>query len=120
MVARLNRERDTQCRNFQSDRLATLRPGNGTMAERAIEALADFSCVGLVENFEQSLQRIAALVREHFPSFEYEIAHSNKSKLFDFELSPALEQLLKECNQSDLMLWQKATERFNPQASSLA
>jgi hypothetical protein len=110
VVTRLNREHDTQCRNFQSDRLATLRPGDGTKAERAIEALSDFSCVGIVEKFEHSLQQITNLVREHYPSFEYEIAHSNRSKLFDFELSPALEQLLQECNKSDLGLWRFANE----------
>ena len=110
VVTRLNREHDTQCRNFQSDRLATLRPGDGTKAERAIEALSDFSCVGIVEKFEHSLKQITTLVQEHYPSFKYEIAHSNRSKLFDFELSPALEQLLQECNKSDLRLWRFANE----------
>ena len=52
------------------------------------------------------MNRIANRILEDFPNFEYETAHSNKSKLFDFDLSPALHQLLKECNKDDIILWE--------------
>ena len=108
VVKRLQEERDTQCRNFQTSRLATLRPGDEPKIQRAIEALNDLSVVGIVEDFNKSLKKIASKILEEFPNYEYEIAHSNKSKLFDFELSPALNQLLKECNKSDYRLWKVA------------
>jgi len=104
-VTRLQEEGDTQCRNFQTARLSTLRPGSQPKVQRAIEALNDLSVVGIVEDFNNSLRAIACKILEDFPCYEYEIAHSNKSKLFDFELSPALNQLLKECNKSDIRLW---------------
>ena len=106
VVTRLQQNGDTQCRNFQTSRLATLRPSKEPRVERAIAALNELSIVGIVEDFDQSMNRIANRILEDFPNFEYETAHSNKSKLFDFDLSPALHQLLKECNKDDIILWE--------------
>lgn len=105
VVTRLQKQGDTQCRNFQTERLATLRPGDQPKVQRAIAALEDLSVVGIVEDFNNSLASIASKILEDFPDYAYEAAHSNKSKLFDFELSPALHQLLKECNRADQRLW---------------
>ena len=105
VVRRLQEDGDTQCRNFQTERLATLRPGDQPKVQRAIAALEDLSVVGTVEDFSNSLANIASKILEDFPEYAYEAAHSNKSKLFDFELSPALHQLLKECNRADQRLW---------------
>ena len=115
VVTRLKTSHDVQCRNFQTERLATLCPGEQTNIQRAISALDDVSVIGIVESFDQSLARIAAKIREIFPYYNYESTHSNKSKLFDFELSPALEFLLEECNKSDLRLWKLAQKRFRQQ-----
>ena len=121
VVKRLQEEGDTQCRNFQTTRLATLRPGSQPRIQRAIEALDDISIVGIVEDFNNSLKAIACEILQDFPNYEYEAAHSNKSKLFDFKLSPALSQLLKECNKSDYRLWtvakRNAMQRSNKQAA---
>ena len=121
VVKRLQEEGDTQCRNFQTARLATLRPGSQPKIQRAIEALDDISIVGIVEDFNNSLKAIACEILQDFPNYEHEAAHSNKSKLFDFELSPALSQLLKECNKSDYRLWtvakRNAMQRPNQQAA---
>lgn len=108
VVTRLQKDGDTQCRNFQTERLSTLRPGDEPKVQRAINALEDLSVVGTVEDFNQSLSNIAKAIKECFPNYEYQVAHSNKSKLFDFELSPALDQLLKECNKADHRLWMTA------------
>ena len=90
--------------------MVTLRPGDEPKVQRAINALEDLSVVGTVEDFNQSLSNIAKAIKECFPNYEYQVAHSNKSKLFDFELSPALDQLLKECNKADHRLWVAAKQ----------
>lgn len=112
VVARLQKQGDTQCRNFQVERLATLRPGNEPKIERAIKALDDLSIVGTVEEFNQSMNLIAARIAKNFSNFGYETTHSNKSNIFNFNISPALRQLLKECNGNDTALWEQNRELF--------
>ena len=65
VVARLQKQDDQQCRNFQVERLATLRPGHKPKVERAIEALDDFSIVGIVENFNQSIKTITHKIKRN-------------------------------------------------------
>jgi len=120
VVTRLKESNDNQCRNFQTDRLATLRPGEESSIRRAMSALDDITLIGIVEHFDKSLEKIALKIRETFPDYDYESTHSNKSKLFDFELSPALDQLLEECNKADLRLWKFAKKQFNQQEDIVA
>ena len=112
VVARLQKQDDQQCRNFQVERLATLRPGHKPKVERAIEALDDFSIVGIVENFNQSVKAIANKIKGDFPSYEHEFTHSNRSKPSDFKMSIAMRQLLEECNKNDYYLWKTVSDNF--------
>ena len=105
VVARLQRQGDTQCRNFQVSRLATLRPGHQPKLERAIEALDDLTFIGIVEDFNKSLALIAEHIRKDFPDYENNTVHDNKSKTLDINMSTTLKQLLEECNKEDHALW---------------
>ena len=80
VVTRLQEERDTQCRNFQTARLATLRPGDEPKIQRAIEALNDLSVVGIVEDFNKSLKKIASKILEEFKE-ELPIIYSEFHKI---------------------------------------
>ena len=114
VVARLQTKGDMQCRNFQTERLSTIRTGDESKIKRAISALDDLSVIGVVEEFETSLQLISEAIKEYYPLFKHETAHSNQSKLFNFEMSPALNQLLTECNRHDLLLWRTAKQNLSP------
>lgn len=118
VVTRLKKERDTQCRNFQTERLATLTEGNETKIQRAMASLNKISTFGLVEDFQETLQRIESLIKKDFPDFRCNVTHSNRSRLFDFEMSPALEQLLDECNRNDLRLWNHARKLIKEKNTS--
>lgn len=108
VVARLQKQGDSQCRNFQTERLATLSPGPEAKINRALASLEKLSVVGIVEDFNKSLDLMETEVKRYFPDFNCEAAHSNRSRLFDFEMGPALDQLLFECNRMDHRLWRIA------------
>jgi len=118
VVTRLRKQGDTQCRNFQTERLATLTQSSETKIQRAIASLKDISIFGIVEDFQEALARVEASVKEAFPDFKSNITHSNRSRLFDFEMSPALEQLLDECNRNDLRLWNHAKRLINDKSTT--
>jgi len=64
--ARLANREDRQCRNFQTHRLAEMRPGDGPELARAIEAVKLLPVVGLVEDFDGFLGRMTAVLRQDF------------------------------------------------------
>ena len=120
VIARLQKSNDTQCRNFQTSRLATHIIQNNIQKNSVVKALQQLSIVGLVEEFEESVHRMKEVISQSFPDFDYEINHSNKSRLFDFELSPTLNQLLIECNHEDLKLFEHIKDHyFNNNVSPL-
>lgn len=81
VAARLARKGDRQCRNFQTNRLAMMVPGSGSGSgserARAIAALRRLSVVGLVEDFDATLERLSAALRPHFPGFQAEPVQVN-------------------------------------------
>lgn len=108
VLARLQKQGDKQCRNFQVERLATMRPGHHPKVERAIKALDDLTVFGIVEDFNKSLALIAEHIRKDFPDYENNTVHDNKSKTIDINMSTTLKQLLEECNKEDHALWSYA------------
>ena len=118
VVTRLRKNGDYQCRNFQSEFLSTLVNGSVeskySLAKRALEKI---SFVGIVEKFNDSLSDFKTLISAEFPDFQALNSHANKSKLFDFEMSIALDQLLQEVNRNDQRLWRQELEKFNTKRS---
>ena len=112
VVTRLLKDGDTQCRNFQSERLATMIPARAHQKERAIAALDSFSIVGIVEEFEKTLTLLESMLQDKFSDFEVQVTHTNRSNDFDIDFSPALNQLLHECNKNDKQIWKVGRERL--------
>ena len=112
VVTRLLKSGDTQCRNFQSERLATMIPTQAHQRERAIAALDNFSLVGIVEEFGNSLMLMESILQDQFSDFKVQLTHTNRSHDFEVEFSPALNQLLHECNKNDKQLWKVGRERL--------
>nr|WP_115093345.1 sulfotransferase family 2 domain-containing protein [Synechococcus sp. UW106] len=116
VVARLQKQGDAQCRNFQVERLATLRPGSQPKVQRAIEALDDLTVVGIVERFETTLELLKREINKYYPDFKIQTTHANQSTKADVELGPALTQLLHECNKDDRKLWLEGLEIMQSKA----
>lgn len=77
--ARLARAGDRQCRNFQTYRLASMMPGEGTELERAKGALGALTVVGRVEVFDEAMARLAVELVDVHPGFRYQSLKANTS-----------------------------------------
>ena len=85
---------------------------NGEKAKMASQFMKRITNILGDEKIEYDNKVIVELIKKHFPDFSHEIVHSNRSLLVDFELSPALDQLLFECNRMDRSLWQTAQKNL--------
>jgi len=111
--ARLARKGDRQCRNFQTGRLASLVPGPAPELERAILGMNQLSVLGLVEDFNGSLQRLCTALHPHFPDFVAQNIKANTTQAKpESEEDPHLTRRLLEANIYDRALWQSAMDRF--------
>lgn len=101
--ARIDRSNDRQVQNFQTWRLAHMRPGPGPELARAKAALDDLALIGLVEDFSGSMRRLAALVRTDFPDFYWLALRANKGTFPPLsEEDTEVDALLKRENADDL------------------
>lgn len=107
---------NTQARNFQAHRLATNDPlSTGDLLERAMRGLKALPFVGLVEAYNASIDRLTALIKPHYETFEPVIIRKNVSRASSDtledklakiaeELGPELHAELMAANQADLAL----------------
>ena len=119
VVTRLLKDGDTQCRNFQSERLATMTLAKAHKIERAVTALDNFSMVGIVEEFEKTLILFESILQNQFENFKVESTHTNRSNEYEIEFSPALNQLLHECNNNDKQVWKAGLEKLKKSMNHL-
>ncbi|TCK99849.1 sulfotransferase family protein [Shimia isoporae] len=111
--ARLARKGDRQCRNFQSDRLATMFPAKVPELQRAMEGFNSLSVVGLVEDFDGTLKRLREAMVPHFPDFEAENVKANTTDAKpEQEEDPVLLRRLIEANVYDRAIWETAMDKF--------
>lgn len=114
---------DRQCRSFQTWRLASLAPGEGSELDRAKQGLERLTLVGRVEQFDTMLTELKALLEPAFPDIALTPVHSNRSDSASGTSKPkdpAIEALLKKANAEDLALLEHHSQ-LNPetQAASL-
>ena len=115
--ARLGREGDRQCHNFQASRLAAFFPGPETEIERASKALAmlnKIGVLGIVEAFDHSLTRMNTVLQRDFPDFRGVSTHKNVSSKGKSSMSPALRARLNEVNADDFKLLRMAAQELAP------
>lgn len=109
--ARLQRRGDRQCRNFQTERLASMAPGGSPELERAVAALRVVNqegVVGLVENFDSTLRRLAAKLEDAYPDFAWTNVRANVSKRDTDGDRDGVTQLLQAANEDDNVLLREA------------
>ena len=114
---RLIRSADRQCINFHVERFASMFPNNiGSEFERAKLAVETLPFVGIVEDYEGSIQRMTEWLKPHFPNFKANVHRLNTTRDSELSLENKLEQiqkdvgeemygLLEQRNQADLDLY---------------
>lgn len=111
--ARLARKGDRQCRNFQAHRLASMVPGEGSELERALIGLDQLSVIGLVENFDLGMTRLADLLQDPFPDFTWEAVQANRTTASpETPRDQDLNRLLEEVNADDLAILNAARAKL--------
>lgn len=96
--ALLDHRRPNQVRNFQTSRLALIAPGAGIPPlERALMACKTLPFVGLVERYDQSIERLTELLRPKLPDFQPLIVRRNatafEARSMEAQLSDVREEL---------------------------
>lgn len=115
VTARLDRRGDRQCRNFQTQRLATLVPGDAPERQRALTALTGLSVIGLVEDFDGTMRRLTDALQQPFPNFRPRTVRANTTvSETETEAEAAADarvrELLTEVNGDDFAILQAARD----------
>ncbi|MFX0543653.1 hypothetical protein ACEWPM_018395 [Roseovarius sp. S4756] len=117
--ARMERPHDRQVQNFQTWRLAHMRPGSAPELTRAKAALKDLAVLGLVEDFSGSMRRLAALLAPEFPDFYWIALRANKgARPAKTEADTAIDALLEKENADDLKLLDAARALVRSEANA--
>ena len=123
--AQLNRPGDRQCRNCQTCRMAMLVPPvNAADPElpRALRGLALLSCVGLVEEFDRSVARLAQLLQPAYPAFHWTPVRANTTAKAAHQAAGHPDQgavldALQAANTDDQALLDRARALYGAQVS---
>jgi hypothetical protein len=84
-------------RNFQTGRLARNEPASaGSELERAMRTIKALPFVGLVEAYDQSIERLEALLKPRFPRFQGVTVHKNATRPADSSLEDRLAAVERE------------------------
>jgi hypothetical protein len=120
MIPRLNRRGDRTIANFQTDRLA--RGGKGTTeTDRALDAFGRLSFVGLIEDYQRSLERLQSVLSVYFPQVDVKLEPATMAQFGLDSLEDRLLQLkemvgeelydrLRDANRDDILLWESARD----------
>jgi len=125
--AHLSHDGISQCRNLQSHRLAQWFHGTqGDMADLALQALDTLPFVGLVEAFDESIEKMVGWLRPHFPNFKPMQATQNVGRAFANleqklteirdEIGDDCYQRLLQANAADMAVYAAVTSRYSKQA----
>jgi hypothetical protein len=84
-------------RNFQTGRLARNEPvAAGSELQRALRALKTLPFIGLVEAYDQSIERLEAMLKPRFPRFHAVAVHKNATRPGDSTLEDRLAAVERE------------------------
>ena len=119
---RFSQMRDRSFVNFQVERMA-LGGKEGTELDRAMATIAGLPFVGVVEIFDQSLERLEGHIRELFPKVRLKAYRQNTSApakaslderlgLFRDQIGVDLYDRLTDANEDDMVLWNSARDRY--------
>ncbi|WP_018953863.1 sulfotransferase family 2 domain-containing protein [Thioalkalivibrio sulfidiphilus] len=88
---------DRQCRNFHVARLSQyFRGQDGDEVELALRAVQELPFVGLVEDFDDSIERMGEWLKPHFPDFRVTSVAKNVTRDRSVPLEDRLRKLREE------------------------
>lgn len=107
--ARLGIYGDRQCRNFHTDRLSRMIPGDSPELDRARVALQLLSVVGLVERFDDTVAVLAHKIRPAYPDFTWDSVRANTTTPAPRTAADqAFDNMMEEVNADDRQLIEQA------------
>lgn len=103
VAQRLQRPNDRQCRNFQTQRLASMRRGPAAELPRAVAALEEITVLGLVDRFDDLADRLGAACADMVSDGDWRPIRRNAQKQGAAQQisSPEFDVLLGEVNADD-------------------
>lgn len=121
---RLSLIHDRQCRNFHTFRFAQMLETEQSELEKSLETAEKLPFVGVVEYFDQSIEKLKALLKNDFNSIELKSIQKNVSQNSKLTIEDKLISLknnlgdetfykLLKCNEDDLFLYNEVVKNFN-------
>jgi hypothetical protein len=126
----LDQAPNRSCRNFQAHRFSWLNSSaNKTELERALNGLDLLPIVGIVAEFDLSMELYRQAIAKYYPLFQFQSVHKNitsqrnhsqteKLDLIRANLDQNTYQRLLDANQDDLKLYQAAKNKLSLLSSS--
>jgi len=120
----LDQPHNRSCRNFQTYRFSRLNSQpNTTELERALNGLDLLPTVGLVAQFDLSMQFYRQAIAQYYPAFELMSVHENITSERNLSFAEKLDSIrdnldpdtyrrLLEANQDDLQLYEAAQKKL--------
>jgi len=120
---RLSLIHDRQCRNFHTYRFAQRLETAQSELEKSLETAEKLPFVGVVEYFDQSIEKLNTLLKSDFNSIELKAVQKNVSQNSKLTIEDKLTNLknklddetfykLLKCNEDDLFLYNKVIKNF--------
>lgn len=122
--AQLEHSNYSQCRNFHISKLLHMfRNESGDHAELAIKAIERLPFIGVVEKYDESIQRLIAWLSPHFPKMKAISVTKNVTRDHSLPLEQKLEHIrseigadfylkLLEANAGDFALYHAVLKRY--------
>ncbi len=116
---------DSQCKNFHVERLSDFFfYENGSKFEKAIKAVKSLPFIGLVEEFEKSVNLLEAKINEFGIDFKSFIVYKNVTSDLNKSLDEKLEEIKRglgkkfydkvvDMNREDLVLWEEVKKMYD-------
>jgi hypothetical protein len=120
----LDRMGDRSCRNFQTYRFSFLDPQSNLVEfAKAMNGLNSLPMVGIVEEFDRSMQYYASAIVKHYSSFQAKSVRRNTTSHHNLSLAEKLDtientldtktyQRLLDANRDDLELYEAARRKL--------
>jgi hypothetical protein len=115
---------NSQCRNFLLMHFATFaKKVSADLEHRAVHAVDTLPFIGVVEQYDASIERLGQWLRPHFPEFKPIVARLNVTRNPDSPLDEKLSQIraeigdecytkVLEANKVDIMLYERVVKRY--------
>ncbi len=120
---------NSQCRNFQLMHFSTfVKQPDADLEHRAFHAADTLPFIGVVEQYDASIERLDKYLRPHFPEFKPVVAKLNVTRNPDDPLEEKLSKIRAEigdecykkaleANKADIILYERVVKRYSSRSA---